>query len=611
MYVVTFYSYKGGVGRSMAVVNIAYELAISGCRVLVVDFDLEAPGIETFNLPRPETETKGVVDFVTQYLNTGYSPEIKDFVYRSAIQTNTPGELWVMPAGVQDNNYAARLNSISWRQLYAERGGYLLFEDLKAQWKNHLWPDYVLIDSRTGFTDVSGICTRQLPNAVVCLFFPTEQNLAGLEKVVGRIRKENEETTRKDIRLLFVNSNVPDLDDEDQILEKRLNRFKTQLGYEALSGTIHHYSNLTLLNQVVFTRERPRSRLAAEYRALMNQIRRLNPEDRIGVLDYLNQFRSRTYALRSVKPSEKDFDNRVLRIHEAHRGDSEVLLRLADVLVREGRLEESSIFITEAIDAGLHTPEIYLRRADIAQRLGNKNLAIESIRQALAQVDADFADVRLGIRWLRALDSTELTDIAKWPAIESLSDEQIVELCQEHLSSDAVLLEVGEGLIRHRISTNPQSVVSLRAALTINLLGQGRAIEAKSLLAMEHPEAEDFSQADIFNDAMATWAVELKPPRDLFQRVLDIHTENEQLHQQSANYAQCIAIANWAVSRVDVAKEFLASSKNRIMSHPAPEYSCWRYQTVEPILFLQDLEEIERLLKGEDVRPIFMDVKGI
>ena len=59
MYIVTFYSFKGGVGRTMALVNAGLELARSGRRVLLVDFDLEAPSIETFNLPRPREYTPG------------------------------------------------------------------------------------------------------------------------------------------------------------------------------------------------------------------------------------------------------------------------------------------------------------------------------------------------------------------------------------------------------------------------------------------------------------------------------------------------------------------------------------------------------------------------
>ena len=44
----TFYSFKGGVGRSMALANVADILARRGLRVLVIDFDLEAPGLERY-----------------------------------------------------------------------------------------------------------------------------------------------------------------------------------------------------------------------------------------------------------------------------------------------------------------------------------------------------------------------------------------------------------------------------------------------------------------------------------------------------------------------------------------------------------------------------------
>jgi cellulose biosynthesis protein BcsQ len=43
-----FYSFKGGVGRSMAVLNLAYALAAKGRHVLVLDMDLEAPGLSGF-----------------------------------------------------------------------------------------------------------------------------------------------------------------------------------------------------------------------------------------------------------------------------------------------------------------------------------------------------------------------------------------------------------------------------------------------------------------------------------------------------------------------------------------------------------------------------------
>ena len=66
--IITFYSYKGGTGRSMSLANVAWLLAMNNQRVLVVDWDLEAPGLHRFLRPfldDPElSETRGLLDLV-------------------------------------------------------------------------------------------------------------------------------------------------------------------------------------------------------------------------------------------------------------------------------------------------------------------------------------------------------------------------------------------------------------------------------------------------------------------------------------------------------------------------------------------------------------------
>ena len=163
MYIATFYSFKGGVGRTMALVNIAVELAKTGRRVLTVDFDLEAPGLDTFDILHSESYVPGIIDFVGEYLDSGQAPEVDRFIYKSSGVGDQGGGLWIMPSGAQRESYAANFSQIDWSVLYEKHDGYLLFEDLKEQWKHVIKPDYVLIDSRTGHTDTAGICTRQLP----------------------------------------------------------------------------------------------------------------------------------------------------------------------------------------------------------------------------------------------------------------------------------------------------------------------------------------------------------------------------------------------------------------------------------------------------------------
>jgi MinD-like ATPase involved in chromosome partitioning or flagellar assembly len=49
--IITFYSYKGGTGRTMALANAAWVLASNGKRVLMIDWDLEAPGLHRYFHP--------------------------------------------------------------------------------------------------------------------------------------------------------------------------------------------------------------------------------------------------------------------------------------------------------------------------------------------------------------------------------------------------------------------------------------------------------------------------------------------------------------------------------------------------------------------------------
>ena len=104
MYVVTFYSFKGGVGRSMALINVAAELARRGKRVIVVDFDLEAPGLDTFDITRSEECRKGLLEFVCDFRESARVPDVKEYVYQAKVDLGD-GQLWVMPAGLQDDDY--------------------------------------------------------------------------------------------------------------------------------------------------------------------------------------------------------------------------------------------------------------------------------------------------------------------------------------------------------------------------------------------------------------------------------------------------------------------------------------------------------------------------
>jgi MinD-like ATPase involved in chromosome partitioning or flagellar assembly len=77
--IVTFYSFKGGVGRTMALANIAVILVQRGIKVLAIDWDLEAPGLERYFVDYTwrsaiEQEGAGFLDLLVQ-AKAASSPE--------------------------------------------------------------------------------------------------------------------------------------------------------------------------------------------------------------------------------------------------------------------------------------------------------------------------------------------------------------------------------------------------------------------------------------------------------------------------------------------------------------------------------------------------------
>jgi Mrp family chromosome partitioning ATPase len=71
----TFYSYKGGVGRSLLLAKAALFLASRGKRVVALDFDFEAPGLHyKFDVASEAVATGGVVPYLVATAEGSSSP---------------------------------------------------------------------------------------------------------------------------------------------------------------------------------------------------------------------------------------------------------------------------------------------------------------------------------------------------------------------------------------------------------------------------------------------------------------------------------------------------------------------------------------------------------
>lgn len=204
--IVTFYSYKGGTGRTMAMANVAWILAANGKRVLAVDWDLEAPGLHRFFHPflDPSTlgATTGVIDLITEYAWAATNPESRRVDWHldyARIQPHavslTPESLgWEFPeggtldfvsAGKQNREYSATVSTFDWDNFYDRLGGGHFFDALRDDMKANY--DYVLIDSRTGLSDIADICTVHLPDVLVDCFTLSDQSIDGAAAVARQI----------------------------------------------------------------------------------------------------------------------------------------------------------------------------------------------------------------------------------------------------------------------------------------------------------------------------------------------------------------------------------------------------------------------------------------
>ncbi|MFL6275495.1 MAG: KGGVGR-motif variant AAA ATPase [Blastocatellia bacterium] len=192
--IVTFYSYKGGVGRSMALANVAWLLAQNyKKKVLVVDWDLEAPGLHRFFGIADHEIRDGLLDMLYDYKQilrkaTESLPEdpvpLGRYVQK-AVNFSGAGSISILPAGRQNGEYAGRVNQFDWQEFYTKWHGYGFIENLKKQMRDAA--EIILVDSRTGVTDIGGICTLQLPDVVALLFALNEQNINGVARTAGTI----------------------------------------------------------------------------------------------------------------------------------------------------------------------------------------------------------------------------------------------------------------------------------------------------------------------------------------------------------------------------------------------------------------------------------------
>lgn len=211
---IVFFSIKGGVGRSTALAASAWSLAQAGKRVLVLDLDLESPGLSTALLPPDRQPTYGITDWLVEDLVDNTSVVLESMVAMSPLSYD--GEIHVVPAhGSDPGEYISKLGRV-WmpklnpdgsRENWSKRLQRLI-NDLEARVK----PDVILIDSRAGIDEVAASCVTDLGANLVLLFaLDGSQTWSGYRILFNHwLRMGVAEEIRK--RLQIVAAMLPEID---------------------------------------------------------------------------------------------------------------------------------------------------------------------------------------------------------------------------------------------------------------------------------------------------------------------------------------------------------------------------------------------------------------
>ncbi|MGP4050236.1 FxSxx-COOH system tetratricopeptide repeat protein [Streptomyces sp. 2A115] len=202
--IITFYSQKGGTGRTMAVANVAWILASNGYRVLASDWDIEAPGLHRYFHPFLDATTSGattgVLNLFAEYVADWHTSTESEADLRQRHARVLPhavsvdwtfpggGTLDYMPAGRQDGEYLTHLMNFSWREFTDLFGGTRFLDALRHDMKSRY--DFTLIDSRCGVSDLVGLCTIDLPDVLVNCFTLSSQSIEGAAVMARSIARE-------------------------------------------------------------------------------------------------------------------------------------------------------------------------------------------------------------------------------------------------------------------------------------------------------------------------------------------------------------------------------------------------------------------------------------
>ena len=363
---------------------------------------------------------------------------------------------------------------------------------------------------------------------------------------------------------------------------------------------VHRYDSLSLLNQVIFTQDRPRSRLAEEYRNIVEEIVRNNLDDREGALHYIRRAGRSSRLRRPEQDSANEMDVKLDQIERSHFGDGEVLFNLGVLRQEEQQLERAISLFDRAIEAGYDESSIFVRRARVWSVSGDKEAASREALIALERGSLRFREVRQALRLIQFDDAAKA---AMSVAVAQLDVDERIILAKDALYRRAIAgAYIAKDILEPIVDdTDISSELhwDARSSLALVYISIGKLNRAIELFIDDNVDVSNMNLQDSFNYGMALWGANGQLDLEPFRRVVEIISNEEEFEQRDdANFLQCLAVTYWVLARFDEANDFAQRSKGAVDSY-GPAFSCWRYRYVSTEEFKSDLDEIGSLISGD------------
>jgi MinD-like ATPase involved in chromosome partitioning or flagellar assembly len=206
--VVAFYSFKGGVGRTTALASFAIQRARIGETVVVIDLDLDAPGVgKLLDSGRSVSDEQfGVVDYLME-LPVRTEIDLRDYYYLSP-SISDRGRVLVFPAGRIDPDYLEMLARLDLEPT-SESALHPLLR-LLDHIRKELAPDWLLLDCRAGLSEASGFALSGLANLTVLFGTTSPQSWEGLRVVIERLGAQRVRSGMPQAECLVVQAMTPE-----------------------------------------------------------------------------------------------------------------------------------------------------------------------------------------------------------------------------------------------------------------------------------------------------------------------------------------------------------------------------------------------------------------